>query len=130
VLARYLPSGPPPVVTLDVCVPMGRFRPGFVRALARLPVPEDMSVRIVVCLDLRAPLAPHERAELRALELELPQLRLRVNARNVGVCATRQRMMNECHSQVRVCVLLLECTCGQRAAGNKCAQSLRAMHML
>eukprot|EP00899_Mesostigma_viride_P025976 jgi/Mesvir1/6563/Mv16821-RA.1 len=95
---------PPTVVTVDVCVPMSRPRADFVRELLLLSVPRGMDVRIIVCLDVDRPLRDDEHGSFRDLERSAVEggrcLRVRINRPGRrGASATRQRMLDECHSE-------------------------------
>ena len=84
------------VVTVDVCVPMYRVNAGFVRALLDLDTPAKCDVRFCVCLD--SPPSDAQRRELADLEASDARLRVRVNPANMGASGTRNRLMDESHS--------------------------------
>lgn len=84
------------VITIDVCVPMYRVNARFVRSLLDLHDPAGCDVRFCVCLDSQP--SEVQRLELMELEASDPRLRVRVNPVNYGASETRNRLMNESHS--------------------------------
>ena len=84
------------ILTVDVCVPMYRINSNFVRCLLELDMPIGCDVRFCVCFDSQPSRAQHE--EFRLLEASDSRLRVRVNPENVGASETRNRLMNESHS--------------------------------
>lgn len=94
------PFTPERVWTADVCVPMHRVSAPFVERLLALPVPPRSDVRFCVCLD--APPSDAARRAMLALEARDGRLRVRQNAANVGASATRNRLLDECHSDYAI----------------------------
>ena len=91
----FLPPGND-IITIDVCVPMYRINSTFVRRLLELDVPDGCDVRFCVCFDTHP--SDDERSEFSSLEASDSRLRVRVNHSNVGASKTRNRLMNESHS--------------------------------
>lgn len=79
------------LVTLDVIVPSFRTPVTLLRRVASLPVPLGFSTRVIIILD-----DPSQGAIRDLLEKEFgPRVRVRVNHKNLGAPATRNRGMDE-----------------------------------
>mmetsp|Transcript_2119 Transcript_2119/g.6322 ORF Transcript_2119/g.6322 Transcript_2119/m.6322 type:complete len:321 (+) Transcript_2119:1648-2610(+) len=83
--------------TLDVTVPMGRPNVHFIEALLKLPVPQGMDRRVCICLD--GAVSPNEWKQFRSMEKQVSDLRIRLNEVNLGAPMTRNRLLQERHSE-------------------------------
>ncbi|KAL3682703.1 hypothetical protein R1sor_000725 [Riccia sorocarpa] len=89
-------------VTMDIAVPSFRVEPVYLRRILQLrsSFPEKLQIRFVLIIDRPLEELPKTTvAELRQMERQQRDVRIRVNSRNMGAPASRTRALRDCHSK-------------------------------